>query len=85
MKEIKQLLITLRVLKKIVELLDYPYFEMVRHDITEPYYAEDEIYNLVCPASPVHYQCNPNHKHRYSAINVLGLANVKAKVASQYK
>jgi UDP-glucuronate decarboxylase len=71
--------------KNIVELLDHPYFEMVRHDITEPFYAEvDEIYNLACPASPVHYQYNPIKTIKTSvmgAINVLGLAKrVKAKV-----
>jgi UDP-glucuronate decarboxylase len=69
----------------IIGLLDHPYFEMVRHDITEPYYAEvDEIYNLACPASPVHYQYNPIKTIKTSvmgAINVLGLAKrVKAKV-----
>jgi UDP-glucuronate decarboxylase len=71
--------------KNIVELLDHPYFEMVRHDITEPFYAEvDEIYNLACPASPVHYQYNPIKTIKTSvmgAINVLGLAKrVNAKV-----
>lgn len=71
--------------KNIVELLDQPYFEMVRHDITESYYAEvDEIYNLACPASPIHYQSNPIKTIKTSvlgAINVLGLAKrVKAKV-----
>jgi UDP-glucuronate decarboxylase len=71
--------------KNIVELLDHPYFEMVRHDITESYYAEvDEIYNLACPASPIHYQYNPIKTIKTSvlgAINVLGLAKrVKAKV-----
>jgi len=69
----------------IIKLLDNPYFEMVRHDITEPYYAEvDEIYNMACPASPVHYQYNPIKTIKTSvmgAINVLGLAKrVKAKV-----
>lgn len=69
----------------IIELLDHPYFEMVRHDITESYYAEvDQIYNLACPASPVHYQYNPIKTIKTSvlgAINVLGLAKrVKAKV-----
>lgn len=69
----------------IIDLIDNPYFEMVRHDITEPYYAEvDEIYNLACPASPVHYQYNPIKTIKTSvmgAINVLGLAKrVKAKV-----
>ncbi|WP_289661605.1 UDP-glucuronic acid decarboxylase family protein [Flavobacterium panacagri] len=68
-----------------IDLLDNPYFEMVRHDITEPYYAEvDEIYNLACPASPVHYQYNPIKTIKTSvmgAINVLGLAKrVNAKV-----
>jgi UDP-glucuronate decarboxylase len=71
--------------KNIVELLDNPYFEMVRHDITEPYYAEvDEIYNLACPASPVHYQFNPIKTMKTSvmgAINTLGLAKrVGAKI-----
>ena len=69
----------------IIELLEHPYFEMVRHDITEPYYAEvDEIYNMACPASPVHYQYNPIKTIKTSvmgAINVLGLAKrVNAKV-----
>lgn len=69
----------------IVHLLDRPYFEVVRHDVTTPYYAEvDEIYNLACPASPVHYQYNPIKTVKTSvmgAINMLGLAKrVKAKV-----
>lgn len=69
----------------IIDLLDHRYFEMVRHDITEPYYAEvDEIYNLACPASPIHYQYNPIKTIKTSvmgAINVLGLAKrIKAKV-----
>lgn len=71
--------------KNITHLMDNPFFEVVRHDITEPYYAEvDEIYNLACPASPVHYQYNPIKTIKTSvmgAINVLGLAKrVKAKV-----
>jgi UDP-glucuronate decarboxylase len=69
----------------IIELLKFPLFELVRHDITESYFAEvDEIYNLACPASPVHYQYNPIKTLKTSvlgAINVLGLAKrVKAKV-----
>jgi len=60
-------------------------FEMVRHDITGPYYVEvDEIYNLACPASPVHYQYNPIKTVKTSvmgALNVLGLAKrTRAKV-----
>jgi UDP-glucuronate decarboxylase len=71
--------------KNILKLLDNPYFEMIRHDITDPYYAEvDEIYNLACPASPVHYQFNPIKTMKTSvmgAINMLGLAKrVGAKI-----
>lgn len=69
----------------VIKLLDNPHFEMVRHDITVPYYAEvDEIYNLACPASPVHYQYNPIKTIKTSvmgAINTLGLAKrVNAKI-----
>lgn len=69
----------------VVHLLDNPYFELVRHDVTVPYFAEvDEIYNLACPASPVHYQYNPIKTVKTSvmgAINMLGLAKrIKAKV-----
>lgn len=67
------------------DLLGHPYFDLVRHDITKPYFAEvDEIYNLACPASPQHYQYNPIKTIKTSvmgAINVLGLAKrIKAKV-----
>ncbi|MEO1050940.1 MAG: UDP-glucuronic acid decarboxylase family protein [Bacteroidota bacterium] len=62
----------------ITHLLGNPYFELVRHDVIEPYFAEvDEIYNLACPASPVHYQYNPIKTVKTSvmgAINMLGLA-----------
>lgn len=66
-------------------LLDDHNFELARHDVTEPYYAEvDEIYNLACPASPVHYQYNPIKTMKtslYGAMNMLGLAKrVKAKI-----
>ncbi|MCA1747903.1 MAG: SDR family oxidoreductase, partial [Bacteroidales bacterium] len=69
----------------IVHLIDHPYFELVRHDVTQTYYAEvDEIYNLACPASPVHYQYNPIKTVKTSvmgAINMLGLAKrIKAKI-----
>ncbi|MDG2432907.1 UDP-glucuronic acid decarboxylase family protein [Flavobacterium sp.] len=71
--------------KNILHLIGNPRFELVRHDITEPFYAEvDEIYNLACPASPVHYQYNPIKTIKTSvmgAINTLGLAKrVKAKI-----
>ncbi|WP_312185119.1 UDP-glucuronic acid decarboxylase family protein [Sphingobacterium sp.] len=69
----------------IVHLLQNPYFELVRHDVTEPFWAEiDEIYNLACPASPVHYQYNPIKTIKTSvmgAINMLGLAKrVNARI-----
>jgi len=71
--------------KNIVHLLDHPYFELVRHDVTQSYYAEvDEIYNLACPASPIHYQYNPIKTVKTSvmgAINMLGLAKrIKARI-----
>lgn len=70
---------------KIIHLLGQPYFELVRHDVTMPYYIEvDEVYNLACPASPVHYQYNAIKTIKTSvmgAINMLGLAKrVKAKI-----
>lgn len=62
----------------IVHLMGNPYFEYIRHDITMPFFIEvDEIYNLACPASPVHYQHNPIKTVKTSvsgAINMLGLA-----------
>jgi len=71
--------------QNIVHLMDNPYFELIRHDITQPYYAEvEEIYNLACPASPIHYQYNPIKTIKTSvmgAINMLGLAKrIGAKV-----
>ena len=64
--------------ENIVDLLDRPYFELMRHDITFPLYVEvDEIYNLACPASPIHYQFDPVQTTKTSvhgAINMLGLA-----------
>ena len=71
--------------ENIAHLLNNHYFELVRHDITTPYFAEvDEIYNLACPASPIHYQYNPIKTIKTSvmgAINMLGLAKrVKAKI-----
>jgi UDP-glucuronate decarboxylase len=70
---------------KIIHLLDNPFFELVRHDVTMPYFVEvDEIYNMACPASPVHYQYNPIKTIKTSvmgAINMLGLAKrVNAKI-----
>jgi UDP-glucuronate decarboxylase len=69
----------------IESLLDHPYFELIRHDVTFPLYVEvDEIYNLACPASPIHYQHDPVQTLKTSvhgAINMLGLAKrLKARI-----
>lgn len=69
----------------IAHLLNHDYFEIMRHDVTFPLYVEvDEIYNLACPASPVHYQFDPVQTTKTSvhgAINMLGLAKrVRAKI-----
>ena len=69
----------------IAHLMDNPFFEVMRHDVTFPLYVEvDEIYNLACPASPIHYQWDPVQTTKTSvhgAINMLGLAKrVKAKI-----
>lgn len=66
-------------------LLGNPYFEFIRHDVTEPLYVEvDQIYNLACPASPPHYQYNPIKTAKtsvYGAMNMLGLAKrVNARI-----
>lgn len=71
--------------RNIIHLMDNPYFELIRHDITMPYFIEvDEIYNLACPASPIHYQYNAIKTVKTSvmgAINMLGLAKrIKAKI-----
>ena len=71
--------------RNIVHLLKNPYFELIRHDITFPLYLEvDEIYNLACPASPIHYQNDPVQTTKvnvHGSINMLGLAKrVRAKI-----
>ncbi len=71
--------------RNIVHLIKEPYFELIRHDITMPFFIEvNEIYNLACPASPVHYQYNPIKTVKTSVmgtINMLGLAKlIKAKI-----
>ncbi|TFH37806.1 MAG: SDR family oxidoreductase [Bacteroidia bacterium] len=64
--------------KNIIHLLGNRYFELIRHDVTTPFFAEvDEIYNLACPASPIHYQFNPIKTVKTSvmgSVNLLGLA-----------
>jgi UDP-glucuronate decarboxylase len=69
----------------VVHLLNNPYFELIRHDVTMPFFIEvDEIYNLACPASPIHYQYNAIKTIKTSvmgAINMLGLAKrIRAKI-----
>jgi len=69
----------------IADLLTYPNFELIRHDITQPIFLEvDQIYNLACPASPVHYQYNPVKTIKTNilgTLNMLGLAKrVKARI-----
>lgn len=71
--------------RNIVHLMDNHFFEVIRHDVTMPYYLEvDQIYNLACPASPIHYQFNPIKTVKTSvmgAINMLGLAKrIKARI-----
>ncbi len=71
--------------KNVQHLLDQPRFELMRHDVTFPLYVEvDQIYNLACPASPIHYQWDPVQTTKTSvhgAINLLGLAKrVKARI-----
>lgn len=71
--------------QNIVHLLDNPFFEVIRHDVTMPFFIEvDEIYNLACPASPIHYQYNAIKTVKTSvmgAINMLGLAKrIKARI-----
>lgn len=71
--------------ENVLHLIDHPRFELMRHDVTFPLYVEvDEIYNLACPASPVHYQFDPVQTTKTSvhgAINMLGLAKrIKARI-----
>ena len=71
--------------QNVVHLLSNPFFELIRHDVTMPFFMEvDEIYNLACPASPIHYQYNPIKTVKTSvmgAINMLGLAKrIKARI-----
>lgn len=71
--------------RNIAHLLTHPYFEIYRHDITFPLYVEvDEIYNLACPASPIHYQNDPVQTTKvnvHGSINMLGLAKrIRAKI-----
>jgi len=69
----------------VIHLLDKPNFELIRHDLVQPIFLEvDQIYNLACPASPIHYQYNPVKTVKTSvmgAIHMLGLAKrVNARI-----
>ena len=71
--------------ENVAHLIGHPYFELMRHDVTFPLYVEvDQIYNLACPASPIHYQFDPVQTTKttvHGAINMLGLAKrVKARI-----
>jgi UDP-glucuronate decarboxylase len=71
--------------QNVIHLSDNPHFELLRHDITFPLYVEvDQIYNLACPASPIHYQSDPVQTTKtcvHGAINMLGLAKrMKARI-----
>ncbi len=71
--------------KNVIHLIENPFFEIIRHDVTMPFFIEvDEIYNMACPASPIHYQFNAIKTIKTSvmgAINMLGLAKrIKAKI-----
>lgn len=71
--------------QNVVHLLENPFFEILRHDITHPLFIEvDEIYNLACPASPIHYQFDPVQTTKtcvHGAMNMLGLAKrIKARI-----
>src|SRR2546422_1642915 len=71
--------------RNIEHLISHPHFEIIRHDVTFPFYVEvDQIYNLACPASPIHYQHDPVQTTKTSvhgAINMLGLAKrLRAKI-----
>ena len=73
--------------RNIYKLLDNPKFEVIRHDVTFPLYIEcDEIYNLACPASPIHYQRDPVQTVKtcvHGAINMLGLCHY-CKMGSEH-
>ncbi len=71
--------------QNVIHLISNPYFELIRHDVTTPFFVEvDEIYNLACPASPIHYQYNPIKTIKTSvmgAVNMLGLAKrIRARI-----
>jgi len=70
--------------RNILNLIENSFFELVQHDIVHPYYAEiDEIYNLACPASPVHYQTNPTKTIKTSVIGAINMLDLADRVNSK--
>lgn len=70
--------------QNVLPLMDNPYFEVIRHDVSEPYFTEvDEIYNLACPASPVHYQFDPVQTTRTSVLGALNMLELAKRTKSR--
>jgi UDP-glucuronate decarboxylase len=70
--------------KNIAHLMDNPYFELIRHDVISQYYLEvDEIYNLACPASPIHYQFNPIKTVKTSVMGAINMLELAKRVSSK--
>ncbi|NJQ97774.1 MAG: SDR family oxidoreductase [Hydrococcus sp. CSU_1_8] len=71
--------------RNILKWLDHPYFELIRHDITEPIRLEvDQIYHLACPASPVHYQYNPVKTIKTNVIGTLHMLGLAKRVKARF-
>lgn len=70
--------------RNILHLMDNPYFEAIRHDIIDPYFVEvDEIYNLACPASPIHYQYNPIKTVRTSVLGAINMLDLSERIGAK--
>ncbi len=67
----------------VIDLINNPHFELVRYDVTEPYHAEvDQIFNLACPASPIHYQHNPVKTIKTSVMGAINMLDLATKVSA---
>ena len=73
-------------LSNIENILNNPYFEFINHDITKPIYLNkiDEIYNLACPASPIHYQINPIKTVKTCTLGVINMLGLAKKIMLKY-
>jgi len=70
--------------ENIEHLFGHPYFELIRHDVTEPFFADvDAIYNLACPASPVHYQHDPIKTMKTSILGALNTLELSRRTGAQ--